>query len=328
MPPQALRKSSRPRKLLDGVRETIRRRHMSDRTEESYVHWIKRYIRFHGMRHPNTMGATEVEAFLTHLAVERKVAASTQNQAFSALLFLYRDVLGKDLHLSGKTVRAQRPKRLPTVLSKDETLRVIGCMLGRTQLMAKLLYGSGLRLAECVRLRVKDLDFSQRQILVRDGKGMQDRATMLPESLTEPLQIHLKRVKLLHDQDLAAGYGSTYLPYALGRKYPNADKQWLWQYVYPSTRLSPDKASGVLRRFHTSESTLQKAVAEAARRAQINKRVSPHTFRHSFATHLLESGYDIRTVQELLGHKDVQTTMIYTHVLNCGGKGVKSPLDI
>jgi integron integrase len=301
---------------------------MSDRTEESYIDWIKRYVRFHGMRHPATMGTTEVEAFLTHLAVEGKVAASTQNQALSALLFLYRDVLGKDLQLSGRTVRAQRPKRLPTVLTKDEALEVIARMSGRTQLMAKLLYGSGLRLAECVRLRVKDLDFAQRQILVRDGKGMQDRVTMLPESLVEPLQIHLKWVKLQHEQDLAAGYGSTYLPYALARKYPNADRQWLWQYVFPSTRLSPDKESGVLRRFHTSESTLQKAVAEAARRVKINKRVSPHTFRHSFATHLLESGYDIRTVQELLGHKDVQTTMIYTHVLNRGGKGVKSPLDI
>jgi integron integrase len=325
--PEALRKGSRPKKLLTLVRETLRRRHMSTRTEASYVGWIKRYICFHGKRHPDKMGEREVEAFLTHLAVEGKVAASTQNQAFSALLFLYRDVIGKDLHLSGKTVRAQRAKRLPTVLSRDETLRVIGCMSGRMQLMAKLLYGSGLRLAECVRLRVKDLDFAQHQILVRDGKGMQDRATMLPEILIEPLQIHLKRVKLQHEQDLVAGYGSTYLPYALGRKYPNADKQWLWQYVFPSTRLSPDKTNGVLRRFHTSESTLQKAVTEAARRAKINKRASPHTFRHSFATHLLESGYDIRTVQELLGHKDVQTTMIYTHVLNRGGRGVKSPLD-
>lgn len=269
-----------------------------------------------------------MEAFLTHLAVEGKVAVSTQNQAFSALLFLYRDVLGKDLQLSGRTVRAQRPKRLPTVLTKDEALEVIAHMQGRTQLMAKLLYGSGLRLAECVRLRVKDLDFAQRQILVRDGKGMQDRATMLPESLVEALQIHLKQVKFQHEQDLAAGYGSTYLPYALARKYPNADRQWAWQYVFPSTRLSPDRESGMLRRFHMSESTLQKAVAKATRKAKINKRVSPHTFRHSFATHLLENGYDIRTVQELLGHKDVQTTMIYTHVLNRGGKGVKSPLDI
>ncbi len=301
---------------------------MSGRTEESYVSWIKRYIYFHGKRHPATMGEPEVEAFLTHLAVEGKVAASTQNQAFSALLFLYRDVLGENLQLSGKTVRAQRPKRLPTVLTKDEAFKIIGCMQGRTQLMAKLLYGSGLRLAECVRLRVKDLDFAQRQILVRDGKGMQDRVTMLPERLAEPLQIHLKQMKFQHEQDMAAGYGSTYLPYALARKYPNADKQWAWQYVFPSTRLSPDRESGVLHRFHMSESTLQKAVAEATRKAKTNKRVSPHTFRHSFATHLLESGYDIRTVQELLGHKDVQTTMIYTHVLNRGGKGVKSPLDI
>ena len=319
----------RPRKLLDRVREAIRRKHYSIRTEESYVAWIKRYILFHNKRHPLEMGCAEIEAFLTHLAVAQKVAASTQNQALSALLFLYREVLQKNLEFPIDSVRAQRPKRLPTVLTKEEVRKVIRYLSGTHRLMAKLLYGSGLRLMECVRLRVKDIDFAQRQIIVRDGKGMEDRVTMLPASLVTPLKEHLQRVKRLHEEDLARGYGSVYLPFALERKYPNANREWTWQYVFPSARLAKDTRTrtGIVRRWHTSESNLQKAVKAAARLAGINKHVSCHTFRHSFATHLLQNGYDIRTVQELLGHKDVKTTMIYTHVLNRGRLAVRSPID-
>ena len=317
----------RPRKLLDQVRDAIRLKHYSIRTEEAYVNWIKRYILFHNKRHPREMGRSEIEAFLTHLAVQEKVAASTQNQALNALLFLYREVLQQDLDFPIHAVRAKTPKRLPTVLTREEVRQVLNQLSGTHRLMAQLFYGSGLRLMECVRLRIKDLDFAQRQIIVRDGKGMQDRVTMLPDSLVAPLQEHLQRVKRLHDEDLARGYGSVYLPFALGRKYPNAHREWIWQYVFPSDRLSKDPRSGVVRRHHVSESSLQKAVKNATRLAGINKRVSCHTFRHSFATHLLESGYDIRTVQELLGHKDVKTTMIYTHVLHRGGLAVRSPLD-
>ncbi|MCK4470914.1 MAG: integron integrase [Anaerolineae bacterium] len=297
------------------------------RTEQAYVNWIKRYILFHDKRHPREMGAAEIEAFLTYLAVDRNVAASTQNQALSALLFLYRQVLKQDLVGSIDSVRAKRPKRLPTVLTKEETLRVIGFLSGTHQLMAKLLYGSGLRLMECVRLRVKDVDFAQRQIIVRDGKGMKDRVTMLPDVLIQRLREHLQHTRHIHEDDLAKGYGSVYLPFALERKYPNADREWLWQYVFPATRLSTDPRTGITRRHHINESSLQKAVRRAAKRAGIDKRVTCHTFRHSFATHLLEDGYDIRTVQELLGHKDVKTTMIYTHVLNRGPLAVRSPLD-
>jgi integron integrase len=317
----------RPKKLLNQVRDAIRLKHYSIRTEKAYVAWVRRYILFHDKRHPNEMGSAEIEAFLTHLAVDQNVAASTQNQALSALLFLYRDVLRKDLDFPIDSIRAKRPKRLPTVLTKEEVLRVIGGLSGTYLLMAKLLYGSGLRLMECVRLRVKDVDFAQRQIVVRDGKGMEDRVTMLPDSVVTPLQENLQRVKRLHEEDLAKGYGSVYLPFALERKYPNANREWIWQYVFPSNRLSKDPRTGIVRRHHIGESSLQKAVREAVRVAGINKRVSCHTFRHSFATHLLESGYDIRTVQELLGHKDVKTTMIYTHVLNRGGLAVRSPLD-
>jgi integron integrase len=273
------------------------------------------------------MGRTEIEAFLTHLAVQEKVAASTQNQAFNALLFLYREVLQQDLDFPIHAVRAKRPKRLPAVLTREEVRRVLNQLSGTHRLMAQLLYGSGLRLMEYVRLCVKDVDFAQHQIIVRDGKGMQDRVTMLPDSLVVPLQEHLKRVKRLHDEDLARGYGSVYLPFALERKYPNADREWIWQYVFPSGRLSRDPRSGVVRRHHISESGLQKAVKQTARLTGINKRVTCHTFRHTFATHLLESSHDIRTVQELLGHKDVKTTMIYTHVLNRGAMAVRSPLD-
>ena len=316
----------RPKKLLDQVRDAIRLKHYSIRTEEAYVNWIKRYILFHDKRHPTEMGAPEVEAFLTHLAVKENVAASTQNQALSALLFLYREVLHQDLGAID-ALRARRPKRLPTVLTKEETLRLIGCLSGTHQLMAKLIYGSGLRLMECLRLRVKDLDFDHRAIIVRDGKGAEDRMTVLPDSLIPLLQEHLQRVKALHDQDLARGYGAVYLPDALARKYPNADKEWGWQYVFVASSLSQDPRSGVMRRHHLHESSLQKAIKEAARLAGIVKPVGPRTLRHCFATHLLEAHCDIRTVQKLLGHKDVKTTMIYTHVLQRGGLAVRSPLD-
>lgn len=317
----------RPKKLLDQVRDAIRLKHYSIRTEESYVTWIRRYILFHNKRHPNEMASAEIEAFLTHLAVDQQVAASTQNQALSALLFLYRDVLKSSLDLPIDAIRAKRPKRLPTVLTKEETLKAIERLSGTQRLMAKLLYGGGLRLMECLRLRVKDLDFAQRQIIVRDGKGMEDRVTMLPESLIIPLQEHLSHVKRIHAQDVAHGVGPVYLPFALERKYPHAGRLWIWQYVFPSDRLSKDPRTGITRRHHASESALQKAVSQAGRAVGLNKRISCHTFRHSFATHLLQQGYDIRTVQELLGHKDVKTTMVYTHVLNRGGLAVRSPLD-
>lgn len=317
---------SKPKKLLDQVRDAIRLKHYSIRTENAYVDWIRRYILFHNKRHPATLGAPEVEAFLTHLAVNEHVAASTQNQAFSALLFLYREVLHQDLG-PVDALHAKKPKRLPTVLTKDEVHRVLNHLSGVNLLMARLLYGSGLRLMECLRLRVKDLDFAYRTVTVRDGKGEQDRVTILPESLIAPLQDHLRIVKRTHEEDLAKGYGAVYLPDALERKYPNAHKEWGWQYVFPANRLSVDPRSGVVRRHHLDESGLQKAIRQAAQRAGIAKPVSPHTLRHCFATHLLQAGYDIRTVQELLGHKDVRTTMIYTHVLNKGPKAVRSPLD-
>jgi len=296
------------KKLLDQVRDALRLKHYAYRTEQAYVDWITRYILFHNKRHPTDMGRPEVQAFLTHLAVEKNVAASTQTQALSALLFLYRQVLHQDLG-NLDALRAHKPKRLPTVLTRDETLRVISALKGPHQLMAKLLYGSGLRLMECARLRVKDIDFAQRQIVVRDGKGAHDRVTVLPESLVAPLQEHLQRVKQLHDQDLDAGHGTVDLPDALERKYPNTNRDWGWQYVFPSERRSTDPRTGLVHRHHLDASGLQKAVRRAARLAKITKPVGPHTLRHSFATHLLQANYDIRTVQELLGHKDVKTTM-------------------
>lgn len=317
----------RKKKLLGRVRDAIRTKHYSIRTEEAYVSWIRRYILFHDKRHPREMGATEIEEFLTHLAVNEHVAASTQNQALGALLFLYHEVLKKDLERPLDAVRAKKPKRLPTVLTKEEVQRVLAAMSGTNQLVAKLLYGSGLRLIECLRLRVKDIDFEQHQIIVRDGKGRKDRVTMLPNSLADPLQKHLRRVEMLHQKDLAEGYGAVYLPDALERKYPNANREWIWQYVFPSKQRSRDPRSGVVRRHHLHESTVQRAIRKAAKLADIKKHITPHTYRHSFATHLLENGYDIRTVQELLGHKDVRTTMIYTHVLQRGVLAVKSPLD-
>jgi integron integrase len=315
------------KKLLDQVRDVIRLKHYSIRTEEAYVDWIKRFILFHNKRHPKELGSPEIEAFLTHLAVEGHVAASTQNQALAALLFLYRDVLRQELADPINAMRAKESQHLPAVLTKDEARRVIAQLSGIYQLQARLLYGAGLRLLECLRLRVKDVDFERRAIIVRDTKGDEDRVTMLPDSVVEPLKEHLQRVKRLHEQDLAKGLGKVYLPDALDRKFPNASREWLWQYVFPSDRLSVDPRSGAVRRHHTDESGLQRAVRQAAQQVGLTKRVTCHTFRHSFATHLLENHYDIRTVQELLGHKDVKTTMIYTHVLQRGGLAVRSPLD-
>lgn len=318
--------TNQPPKLLDQVSDALRLRRYAYRTEQQYVYWIRRYILFHNKRHPAEMGAVEIEAFLTHLAVDDQVAASTQNQALSALLFLYREVLKQPVEQIN-IVWAKKPKRLPTVLSQAETRQVLAHLSGTHSLMAQLLYGSGLRLMECLRLRIKDVDFGQQQILVRDGKGGQDRVTLLPTSLIPILRHHLEGVQLLHQQDIRLGYGAVFLPDALARKYVNAAHEWGWQYVFPAARLSTDPHSGAIRRHHQDESSLQKAIRRAAKATGISKPVGPHTFRHSFATHLLEAGYDIRTVQELMGHKDVKTTMIYTHVLNKGPLGVRSPLD-
>lgn len=319
--------SSPPPKLLDQVRARLRVKHYSIRTERSYVDWIKRSILFHGKRHPKDMGAPELEAFLSHLAVERNVSASTQNQAKSALLFLYREVLGVELAWLENVTQAKAPKRLPVVLTQTEAQQVLLQLDGTLGLMAGLLYGSGLRLMECVRLRVKDVDFECHEIVVLEGKGNKDRVTMLPMSLVDPLKLHLGKVKALHARDVAEGSGEVYLPNALARKYPKAGRNWGWQYVFPSRVLSTDPRSGIVRRHHADEKALQRAMKKAVSEAGIVKPATPHSLRHSFATHLLTNGYDIRTVQELLGHKVVQTTMIYTHVLNKGGRGVVSPLD-
>ena len=305
----------RPR-LLEQVHETARRRYFSRRTEETYVHWIKRFIYFSGKRHPATLGESEVTAFLNHLAVERNVAAATQNQALSALLFLYKDVLGQELGWLGGLKRPTRPPRLPTVLTRSEADRLLAQLIGTRWLLASLMYGAGLRVIECLRLRVKDVDLSYRQILVRDGKGEKDRITMLPERLIEPLRAHLERARLLHARDLREGYGETNLPYALSRKYPRAGKEWCWQYVFPSKNRSADPYSGVIRRHHLDESVPQRAVKEAAHIAGISKHVNCHTLRHSFATHLLERGADLRAIQMMLGHSDLSTTQIYTHILD------------
>jgi len=309
------------------VREAIRARHYSRRTEEAYWYWIRQFIFFHGKRHPAQMGAAEVTAFLSWLATERDVAAATQGQALSALLFLYQQVLGTRLPWLDELVRAQRPVRLPTVLSEAQVRRLLDALEGGARLMAGLLYGAGLRQIECLTLRVKDVDFAYRQILVRDGKGSKDRATMLPEGLVQPLQAHLGKVRALHQRDRKEGLGEVFLPHALARKYPRAAREWGWQYLFPSALRSADPESGAVRRHHVHPDTLGRAVKRAARAAGIVKPVTCHTLRHSFATHLLERGYDIRTVQELLGHSDVSTTMVYTHVMNRGARGVKSPLD-
>ena len=312
-------------RLLDRVREAVRARHYSIRTEEAYLRWIREYILFSNKRHPSELGAPEVGAFVSHLAVKRNVAASTQNQALSALLFLYREVLGQPIEWVDSVERA---KRLPVVFTREEVVAVLGHLRPEMWLMASLLYGSGLRLMECVRLRVKDVDFARLQVTVREGKGQKDRVTMLPPSLVEPLRRQLERVKARHEADVREGFGRVYLPHALARKYPNAEREWGWQYVFPASKRSVDPRSGREQRHHLAETALQKAVKAAIRAAGVSKPGSCHRLRHSFATHLLEAGYDIRTIQELLGHADVQTTRIYTHVLNRGGKGVKSPLEL
>lgn len=315
------------RKLLERVRDAARLRHLSLRTEETYCGWIRRFILFHGKRHPAAMNAAEITEFLTHLAVNGRVAASTQNQALNALVFLYKQVLKIDLDQIKDVVRAPQRRKLPVVLTREETDAVLAHLSQENRLLASLLYGSGLRLMEAVRLRVKDIDLARGEILVREGKGEKDRVTMLPRSIRAALEVQLDAVKRLHNQDLKADRGDVYLPHAVERKYPNAAKEFRWQYLFPASSLSIDPRSRKQRRHHVSELNLQRAIKKAVAKAGITKNATSHSFRHSFATHLLEAGYDIRTVQELLGHKDVRTTMIYTHVLNRGGKGVRSPLD-
>jgi integron integrase len=320
--------NTRKPKLLDQVRLAIRTRHYSIRTEEAYVQWIKRFILFHHKRHPKEMGADEVSQFLSDLAVQRHVAASTQNRALSAILFLYQEVLKQDIGWLDNVIRAKKAKKLPVVLTREEVKAVVTILSGSKWVMANLLYGSGLRLMECIRLRVKDVDFSYNHIVVRDGKGDKDRVTMLPLNVKNSLHRHLQEVKTLHERHLTEGFGSVYLPYGLESKYPHANREWGWQYVFPSAKRSIDPRTGAERRHHISPLVLQRAVREAIWKTGLTKAASCHTFRHSFATHLLEAGYDIHTVQELLGHRDVSTTMIYTHVLNRGGRGVQSPADL
>lgn len=317
----------RPPTLIAVVRATLRTKHYSPRTEEAYVGWIRRFIRFHQKRNPRTMGETEVVAFLSSLALNGHVAASTQNQALSALVFLYGEVLGVELDWLQGLVRAKRPERLPVVLTQDEVRRLLSGLSGTVWLMASLMYGAGLRLLECAELRVKDVDLATREIRVRDGKGRKDRVTMIPARLIGPLAVRIAETKRLHEADLLAGAGRVQLPDALDRKYPNAARELGWQWLFPATRSYVDAPTGQRRRHHLHESVLQRAVKVAIDRAGLTKRASCHTLRHSFATYLLEAGYDIRTIQELLGHQDVSTTMIYTHVLNKGGRGVRSPLD-
>jgi integron integrase len=315
-------------KLLDVVRQKIRVKHYSIRTETQYLHWVKRFILFHNKRHPREMGGKEVEAFLSHLATHGNVSSSTQNQALSAILFLYREVLEQNLPWLDDVIRAKKPKHLPVVLSQQEVSKILGHMQGTYGLIARLLYGTGMRIMECCRLRVQDIDFDRTEILIRNGKGAKDRVTMLPQTLAEPLKAHLAWRKGVFDADAAKGMAEVFLPDALERKTPSAATSWAWQYVFCSGSYSIDPRSGRERRHHLDEKLIQRAVKKAVIEAGITKPATPHTFRHSFATHLLESGYDIRTVQELLGHSDVSTTMIYTHVLNKGGRGVSSPLDV
>ena len=315
------------KKLLDQVRDRLRRLNYAYSTEKSYTSWIKRFILFHDKRHPIEMGEPEIEAYLSHLAVEREVAPSTQNQALAAIMFLYEKVLDKDLEEEILPQPAKRTKRVPIVLSKGEVRRVLNRLSGVQRIIVQLLYGAGLRISECLKLRIKDLDFERNEITVRMGKGLKDRITVLPSTVQPALKRHLKKVKLVFKQDQEDGFGSVYIPRALAHKYPNASREWIWQFVFPASKRSQDPRSGVTRRHHIHPSSVRRAVRRAARKAGVEKHVTPHTFRHSFATHLLENGYDIRTVQELLGHADVKTTMIYTHVLNKGGRGVTSPLD-
>jgi len=317
---------TKPR-LLDQVQRALRVRHYSLRTEESYTQWVKRFILFHNKRHPLEMGKPEVEAFLSYLATDKNVAASTQNQALSAILFLYKQVLNIEIDWIDNVIRAKRPKYLPTVLSSSEVKLLINEMVGTHQLLAKILYGSGLRLMEVLRLRVQDINVEYKQILVRSGKGNKDRVTVLPENIIEPLLLQIEKARQLHLKDLNEGFGNVYLPFALNRKYPNAAKEWIWQYVFPSSKKSVDPRSNIIRRHHLYERGFSRAIKKAALSSGLTKRISSHTFRHCFATHMLENGYDIRTVQELLGHKDVKTTQIYTHVMKKGASGVKSPLE-
>jgi integron integrase len=314
-------------RLLERVRQIIRIKHYSIRTEQAYLQWIRRYIVFHGKRHPNELGGDELSAFLSDLAIRGQVSASTQNQALNAILFMYREVLKIDLPWIEGVQRAKRSHHIPVVLSLDEVKHLLAQLDGTVWLMASITYGGGLRLLECLRLRVKDIDLERCELTIRDGKGQKDRVTMLPRKLVDPVRTHLARVHQLHERDIAEGSGRVYLPFALDRKYPGANLEWGWQYVFPATKRSVDPRSGFERRHHANPEALQRAVKNAVRKANIIKPASVHTLRHSFATHLLESGYDIRTVQELLGHSDIRTTMIYTHVLNRGGRGVVSPLD-
>ncbi len=312
-------------RFIGHMREIMCKKHYSIHTEKAYVDWTRQFIIFHGRCHPREMGEIHISEFLSHLAVNRNVAASTQNQALNALVFLYKRVLKIEMGDFGQIERAKRPENLPTVMSQNEVARVLKLMSGRHALMAKLLYGCGLRIRECVRLRAKDVDFEQNQVIVRSGKGMKDRSVMLPEQLKTPIRDQLEVARNIHQQDLRKGLGEVHMPFALGRKYSGSD--WIWQYAFPSDRISKDPRSGKMRRHHLDESGLRKAVKRAVTKAEITKKVGPHTFRHSFATHLLEAGYDIRTIQELMGHKDVSTTMVYLHVMNKGGMGVRSPLD-
>jgi integron integrase len=317
-----------PKKLLDLYREAIRVKQYSPRTEKTYTEWVRRYILYHNKRHPAEMRTPEINQYITHLVVEQKASASTQNQAISAILFLYRNVLKIELDETALDfIRPQKGKRIPTVLSKDEARAILNQMTGPYKLMAQIMYGAGLRIMECLRLRIKDIDFENHRILVYDGKGGDDRITVLPDSLIPPLREHIQQVRAIHQKDLAEGFGAASMPYGLDKKYPLAGKEWIWQYLFPAATRYTDPQTRLTTRHHIHETAVQKAVKEAARIAKIQKRVTPHTFRHSFATHLLQNGYDIRTVQELLGHKDVKTTMIYTHVLQRGGISVKSPLD-
>ncbi|MEZ4647482.1 MAG: integron integrase [Candidatus Eisenbacteria bacterium] len=317
-----------PVKLLERVKRAIRARHMSPRTQSAYVLWIRRYVRYHHMRHPDAMGEPEVTAFLTHLANDRNLGASSQNQAASALIFLYRDVLGRpEIAWADHVVRARRGTRIPVVLTRDEVRKVLGHLHGEKRLIADILYGSGLRLMECLQLRIKDVDLGRRELIVRAGKGDKDRRTVLPQGIAQATARQIEKVADLHEQDLQKGRGWVEMPEALGTKYPNAGRELPWQWLFPAVRTYTDRETGQVRRHHLHQSAVQRTVRDAVRRCGIRKRATCHTFRHSFATHLLESGYDIRTVQTLLGHRDVRTTMIYTHVLNRGGFGVRSPLD-
>lgn len=316
-------------KILDDMRDVMRRRHYSIRTERSYCEWVKRFVLHFNMKSRDDLseGEKKIETYLTFLARDRNVAPSTQNQALNALVFLYKHVLKQPLNEKINAERAAKKVKIPVVLTRDETKRIIGAMTGIHQLVVKLLYGSGLRIIECLRLRVHDIDFDMKALTVRSGKGDKDRVTTFPPSLQAPLEAHLEHVRIVHEGDLADGYGEVYLPHALARKYPNAARQWQWQYVFPAQSLSTDPRTGIFRRHHLDPSPINKAIANAVRTAGIQKQVSAHTFRHSFATDLLRRGTDIRTIQSLLGHKDVQTTMIYTHVLQQGGEGVISPLE-